>query len=128
MNLSSISLNSSQTNFNSQFTNKSDMLATVMQVMKSDILQLHEKTIESSHIISMIGKTGSSIVKKKIQELEDLKKEGIKTTLDRLTEEANDADKLGKFYKTTKKTELISKLSIDQLYNDLLIKKLSEYI
>lgn len=127
--ISSINIQNIQSNtMNQSYTSlKSDLVTTYIQIMKADIIQLNDKINESSHIVSIIGKTGNSTVKKRINEIEEDKSKGIKNLIDKTIEDSSDIDKLSRLYKTTSKSELIIKLSNELAYNELLMKKLSDF-
>lgn len=118
-------LNSSTTSFYNQSKNSS--FENYMNVMKSDICQIQERINHESHILSLMSITFSGVVKKKAKEIEESKKEGIKSILDKINYEVSTTKTLSLTYKTTSKTELIQKLYSEVLHLELLIKKLNEF-
>lgn len=118
-------MNSSTTSFYNQSKNSS--FENYMNVMKSDICQIQERINHESHILSLMSITFSGVVKKKAKEIEESKKEGIKSILDKISYEVSTTKNLSLTYKTTSKTELIQKLYSEVLHLELLIKKLNEF-
>lgn len=117
-------LSMSQTSFN---TSKAEYYTTILQVMRSDIIQLQDQINENSHIFNYLNKnTLASSLKKRVNEIEESKKEGLKSTFDKIVSDAVDFEKLSNLYKTSKKSELITKLSNEVFHYELLIKKINE--
>ena len=125
MNINNSNFNQSQSSFTA--SNKTDTYTSTIHIMKSDLIQLQDKINESELLLNSIKNSSNSYIKKKIAEIEEGKKEGIKYKLDKISEEANDIDKISKLYKTTKKSELINRLTNEVFLYELIFKKLNEY-
>lgn len=124
-NRQSVDLNTSQTSFFNQ--SKQTSFENYLNVMKSDIHLLQEQINQESHILSFMSITLSGTTKKKAKEIEEGKREGIKSSLDRINQEVQNQKVLQSTYSTTSKTEIIKKMYQEVLYYDLLLKKLNEY-
>lgn len=117
-------LNISQSSFN---TSKAEYYTTILQVMRTDIIQLQDQINDNANIFNYLNKNSlTSSLKKRVNEIEESKKEGLKATFDKIVSDAVDFEKLSNIYKTSKKSELITKLSNEVFHYELLIKKINE--
>ena len=120
-------LNSSQTasSFYLQ-ENKSETYATLIQMLKSDIIHMQDMINNNSTDIKMyklLSKTPG--LTKKLTDIEENK--NINAAIDKILEDSKNIDKITKIYGSKNTQELISKLYLELNYNALLLKKIYDY-
>jgi len=105
--------------------NKSETYQTLIQMLKSDLIQIQDMINSNSGDIKMykiLSKTPG--LTKKLTEIEEIK--SINNYIDKINEDSRNIDKILKIY-NCKQQELIQKLYLELSYNELLIKKINDY-
>ena len=105
--------------------NKTETYPTLIQMLKSDLIQIQDLINNNSSDIKMyklLCKTPG--LTKKLTEIEENK--NIKVLIDKMAEDSKNIDKISKIY-GCKNQELISKLYLELSYNELLLKKFYDY-
>ena len=105
--------------------NKTETYPTLIQMLKSDLIQIQDLINNNSSDIKMyklLSKTPG--LTKKLTEIEENK--NIKVLIDKMAEDSKNIDKISKIY-GCKNQELISKLYLELSYNELLLKKFYDY-
>ena len=105
--------------------NKSETYQTLIQMLKSDLIQIQDMINSNSGDIKMykiLSKTPG--LTKKLTELEEIK--SINNYIDKINEDSKNIDKISKIY-NCKQQELIQKLYLELSYNELLLKKINDY-
>ena len=105
--------------------NKTETYPTLIQMLKSDLIQIQDMINNNSSDIKMyklLNKTPG--LTKKLTEIEENK--NIKISIDKMAEDSKNIDKISKIY-GCKNQELISKLYLELSYNELLLKKFYDY-
>jgi hypothetical protein len=104
---------------------KGETFGTIIQIIKTDMVQLQEMINNNTHLIKIFKLTSkSSNLSKKLTEIEETK--DVKSIMERITEESQNIEKTGKIYNCRETTELIHKLTLELSYYELFIKKLNE--
>jgi len=106
--------------------NKTETYQTLIQMLKSDLIQIQDMINNNSSDIKMyklLCKTPG--LTKKLSEIEEIK--NINSTIDKMTEDSKNIDKITKIYGCKNTNELISKLFLELSYNELLLKKFYDY-
>ena len=105
--------------------NKTETYPTLIQMLKSDLIQIQDMINNNSSDIKMyklLSKTPG--LTKKLSDIEDNK--NIKPIIEKMTEDSKNIDKISKIY-GCKNQELISKIFLELSYNELLLKKFYDY-
>ena len=105
--------------------NKTDTYQTLIQMLRSDLIQIQDMIKNNSSDIKMyklLSKTPG--LTKKLSQIEENK--NITSTIDKMAEDSKNIDKISKIY-GCKNQELISKLYLEVYYNELLLSKLCDY-
>ena len=105
--------------------NKTETYQTLIQMLKSDLIQIQDMINSNSSDIKMyklLSKTPG--LTKKLSDIEENK--NIKPTIDKMSEDSKNLEKISKIY-GCKNQELISKMYLELSYNELLLKKLYDY-
>jgi myosin heavy subunit len=105
--------------------NKTDTYQTLIQMLRSDLIQIQDMINNNSSDIKMyklLSKTPG--LTKKLSQIEENK--NITSTIDKMAEDSKNIDKISKIY-GCKNQELISKLYLEVYYNELLLSKLCDY-
>ena len=105
--------------------NKTETYPTLIQMLKSDLIQIQDMINSNSSDIKMyklLSKTPG--LTKKLSDIEENK--NIKPTIDKMSEDSKNLEKISKIY-GCKNQELISKMYLELSYNELLLKKLYDY-
>ena len=105
---------------------KSDSYVTLIQMLKSDLLQIQQMINDNSSDIKMykiLSKTPG--LTKKLTEIEETK--NIKIYIEKINEDSNNIEKIMKIYGVSKQNELISKLFLELECSDLLLKKINDF-
>ena len=105
--------------------NKSETYQTLIQMLKSDLIQIQDMINSNSGDIKMykiLSKTPG--LTKKLTEIEEIK--SINNYIDKINEDSKNIDKISKIY-NCKQQELIQKLYLELSYNELLLKKINDY-
>jgi hypothetical protein len=105
--------------------NKTETYPTLIQMLKSDLIQIQDMINNNSSDIKMyklLSKTPG--LTKKLTEIEENK--NVKVSIDKMAEDSKNLDKISKIY-GCKNQELISKLYLELSYNELLLKKFYDY-
>lgn len=105
--------------------NKSETYQTLIQMIKSDLIQIQDMINSNSGDIKMykiLSKTPG--LTKKLTEIEEIK--SINNYIDKINEDSKNIDKILKIY-NCKQQELIQKLYLELSYNELLLKKINDY-
>ena len=105
--------------------NKTETYPTLIQMLKSDLIQIQDLINNNSSDIKMYKLLSKSPgLTKKLTEIEENK--NIKVYIDKMAEDSKIIDKISKIY-GCKNQELISKLYLELSYNELLLKKFYDY-
>ena len=105
--------------------NKTEIYPTLIQMLKSDLIQIQDLINNNSSDIKMYKLLSKSPgLTKKLTEIEENK--NIKVSIDKMAEDSKNIDKISKIY-GCKNQELISKLYLELSYNELLLKKFYDY-
>ena len=105
--------------------NKNESFPTLIQMLKSDLIQIQDMICQNTSDIKMyklLSKTPG--LTKKLSEIEECKT--INNLLEKILEDSNNIDYITKIY-NCKGNELIQKLFLELNYNELLLKKLYDY-
>ena len=105
--------------------NKSETYQTLIQMLKSDLIQIQDMINSNSGDIKMykiLSKTPG--LTKKLTEIEEIK--SINNYIEKINEDSRNIDKILKIY-NCKQQELIQKLYLELSYNELLLKKIYDY-
>lgn len=105
--------------------NKSETYQTLIQMLKSDLIQIQDMINSNSGDIKMykiLSKTPG--LTKKLTEIEEIK--SINNYIEKINEDSRNIDKILKIY-NCKQQELIQKLYLELSYNELLLKKINDY-
>ena len=106
--------------------NKVETFQTLIQMLKSDLIQIQDMINNNSSDIKMyklLSKTPG--LTKKLSEIEENK--SVNAMIDKMAEDSKNIDKIIKIYGTKNTQELISKLYLELSYNELLLKKFYDY-
>ena len=106
--------------------NKVETFQTLIQMLKSDLIQIQDMINNNSSDIKMyklLSKTPG--LTKKLSEIEENK--SVNSMIDKMAEDSKNIDKIIKIYGTKNTQELISKLYLELSYNELLLKKFYDY-
>ena len=105
--------------------NKNESFPTLIQMLKSDLIQIQDMINQNSSDIKMYKLLSKSPgLTKKLSEIEDSK--SINNLLEKILEESNNIVYISKIY-NCKGNELIQKLFLELNYNELLLKKIYDY-
>ena len=105
--------------------NKSETYTTLIQMLKSDLMQIQDMINNNSSDIKMyklLSKTPG--LTKKLSEIEESK--SVTNVIEKISEDSKNIDKISKIY-NCKDQELIQKLFLELSYNELLLKKIYDY-
>ncbi len=106
--------------------NKSETYTTLIQMIKSDLIQIHDMITTNSSDIKMykiLSKSAS--LTKKLSEIEEQKQ--IQPWVDKISEDAKNLEKIAKIYGTNDKNILISKLYLEESLSELLLRKINDF-
>ena len=106
--------------------NKTETYQTLIQMLKSDLIQIQDMINNNSSDIKMyklLSKTPG--LTKKLSEIEENK--NVNSIIDKIVEDSKNIDKISKIYGTKNTQEIISKLFLELSYNELLLKKIYDY-
>ena len=106
--------------------NKTETYQTLIQMLKSDLIQIQDMINNNSSDIKMyklLSKTPG--LTKKLSEIEENK--NVNSIIDKIMEDSKNIDKISKIYGTKNTQELISKLFLELSYNEFLLKKIYDY-
>ena len=106
--------------------NKTETYQTLIQMLKSDLIQIQDMINNNSSDIKMyklLSKTPG--LTKKLSEIEENK--NVNSIIDKILEDSKNIDKISKIYGTKNTQEIISKLFLELSYNELLLKKIYDY-
>ena len=106
--------------------NKTETYQTLIQMLKSDLIQIQDMINNNSSDIKMyklLSKTPG--LTKKLSEIEENK--SVNSIIDKMLEDSKNIDKISKIYGTKNTQELISKIFLELSYNELLLKKIYDY-
>ena len=106
--------------------NKTETYQTLIQMLKSDLIQIQDMINNNSSDIKMyklLSKTPG--LTKKLSEIEENK--NVNSIIDKILEDSKNIDKISKIYGTKNTQEIISKIFLELSYNELLLKKIYDY-
>ena len=106
--------------------NKTETYQTLLQMLKSDLIQIQDMINNNSSDIKMyklLSKTPG--LTKKLSEIEENK--NVNSIIDKIMEDSKNIDKISKIYGTKNTQEIISKLFLELSYNELLLRKIYDY-
>ena len=105
--------------------NKIEIYPTLIQMLKSDLIQIQDMINNNSSDIKMYKLLSKSPgLTKKLSEIEEGK--NIIQIIEKMAEDSKNVEKISKIY-GCKNQELISKLFLELNYNELLLKKFYDY-
>ena len=105
--------------------NKNELYPTLIQMLKSDLIQIQDMINQNNSDIKMYKLLSKSPgLTKKLSEIEESKQ--INNIIDKILEESKDIENVSKIYKC-KGNELIQKIFLELSYNELLLKKIYDY-
>ncbi len=105
--------------------NKTETYHTIIQMLRSDLIQIQDMIKNNSSDIKMYKLLSKSPgLTKKLSEIEENK--NITPIIDKMFEDSKNIDKISKIY-GCKNQELISKLYLELSYNELLLTKIYDY-
>ena len=105
--------------------NKIEIYPTLIQMLKSDLIQIQDMINNNSSDIKMYKLLSKSPgLTKKLSEIEEGK--NITPIIEKMAEDSKNVEKISKIY-GCKNQELISKLFLELNYNELLLKKFYDY-
>ena len=105
--------------------NKTETYQTIIQMLRSDLIQIQDMIKNNSSDIKMYKLLSKSPgLTKKLSEIEENK--NITPIIDKMSEDSKNIDKISKIY-GCKNQELISKLYLELSYNELLLTKIYDY-
>ena len=103
---------------------KVDSYATLIQMLKSDLIKIQDMIKYNSSDIKMyklLSKTPG--LTKKLSEIEENKNLNI----EKISESSKNIDKISKIYGTKNLQELVSKLFMELTFNEQILKKINDY-
>ena len=104
---------------------KSETYPTIIQMLKSDLIQIQDMINSNSGDIKMYKILNKSPgLSKKLTEIESSTE--IKNYIDKINEDSKNIKKISKLY-NCKEDELIQKLYKELCYNELLLKKINDF-
>ena len=104
---------------------KSESYPTIIQMLKSDLIQIQDMINSNSGDIKMYKILNKSPgLSKKLTEIEENKT--INIHIDKINEDSRNINKISKIY-NCKEDELIQKLYRELCYNELLLKKINDF-
>ena len=119
-----LSQSSTNTHFYLQ-QKKSESYATIIQMLKSDLIQIQDMINSNSGDIKMYKILNKSPgLSKKLTEIESTME--INNYIDKINEDSKNIKKISKIY-NCKEDELIQKLYKELCYNELLLKKINDF-
>ena len=105
--------------------NKSETYQTLIQILKSDLIQIQDLINTNSSDIKMYKLLSKAPgLTKKLSEIEDNK--NINAYIEKISEDSKNIEKIIKIY-NCKENELIQKIYLELSYNELLLKKIYDY-
>jgi chromosome segregation ATPase len=106
--------------------NKSETYQTLIQMLKSDLIKIQDMINTNSGDIKMYKILSKSPgLTKKLSEIDEIK--SINNYIEKINEDSKNIDKISKIY-NCKDQELIQKLYLELSYNELLLKKINDYL
>ena len=105
---------------------KSESYLTLIQMLKSDLLQIQDMINNNSQDIKMF-KLLSKVpgLSKKLSEIEE--QNSINYLIDKITEDSHKLEKISKIYNCKDNKQLIQKIFLELSFNELLLKKIYDY-
>ena len=104
---------------------KSESYPTIIQMLKSDLIQIQDMIISNSSDIKMYKILSKSPgLSKKLTEIEE--NIAINNNIEKINEDSRNINKISKIY-NCKNEELIQKLYRELSYNELLLKKINDF-
>ena len=104
---------------------KSESYPTIIQMLKSDLIQIQDMINSNSSDIKMYKILNKSPgLSKKLTEIEGSKE--INNYIEKINEDSKNINKISKIY-NCKNEELIQKLYRELSYNELLLKKINDF-
>ncbi|MCQ2816442.1 MAG: hypothetical protein MJ252_04160 [archaeon] len=117
---------SSSKGFAAQTQPKGEIYATLIQALKSDLLQIQELINSNTSEINMYKILSKQPgLTKKLSEIQE-GEHTMKANLDRIAEESKNAERIGRDYKCSSAQELIQKMNLELGYSELLLNKFRE--
>ena len=105
---------------------KSDSYLTLIQMLKSDLLQIQDMINSNTQDIKMFKLLSKAPgLSKKLSEIEEQK--SISHLLDKITEDSQKYEKISKIYNCTDYKQLVQKIFLELSFNELLLKKIYDF-
>ena len=105
---------------------KSDSYQTLIQMLKSDLLQIQEMINNNTHDIKMFKLLSKAPgLSKKLSEIEEQK--SISNLIDKITEDSQKYEKISKIYNCKDYKQLTQKIFLELSFNELLLKKIYDF-
>jgi DNA repair exonuclease SbcCD ATPase subunit len=105
---------------------KSDSYLTLIQMLKSDLLQIQDMINSNTQDIKMFKLLSKAPgLSKKLSEIEEQK--SISHLLDKITEDSQKYEKISKIYNCNDYKQLVQKIFLELSFNELLLKKIYDF-
>jgi len=105
---------------------KSDSYLTLIQMLKSDLLQIQDMINSNTQDIKMFKLLSKAPgLSKKLSEIEEQK--SISHLLDKITEDSQKYEKISKIYNCNDYKKLVQKIFLELSFNELLLKKIYDF-
>ena len=105
---------------------KSESYLTLIQMLKSDLLQIQDMINNNSQDIKMFKLLSKAPgLSKKLSEIEE--QNSINYLIDKITEDSHKLEKISKIYNCKDNKQLIQKIFLELSFNELLLKKIYDY-
>jgi hypothetical protein len=105
---------------------KSDSYLTLIQMLKSDLLQIQDMINSNTQDIKMFKLLSKAPgLSKKLSEIEEQK--SISHLLDKITEDSQKYEKISKIYNCNDSKQLVQKIFLELSFNELLLKKIYDF-
>lgn len=105
---------------------KSDSYLTLIQMLKSDLLQIQDMINSNTQDIKMFKLLSKAPgLSKKLSEIEEQK--SISHLLEKITEDSQKYEKISKIYNCQDYKQLVQKIFLELSFNELLLKKIYDF-
>ena len=105
---------------------KSDSYLTLIQMLKSDLLQIQDMINSNTQDIKMFKLLSKAPgLSKKLSEIEEQK--SISHLLEKITEDSQKYEKISKIYNCNDYKQLVQKIFLELSFNELLLKKIYDF-
>ena len=105
---------------------KSDSYLTLIQMLKSDLVQIQDMINSNTQDIKMFKLLSKAPgLSKKLSEIEE--QNSISHLLEKITEDSQKYEKISKIYNCTDYKQLVQKIFLELSFNELLLKKIYDF-